>query len=75
MITIDAALKRILGTVAPLAVEQVPLSLASGRISARDLRAKMDLPSFDNSTMDGYAVRAADLKGAGPGRPVDPAMR
>lgn len=75
MTTIAGALRKILAAVSPLAAERVSLSRAAGRVLARDWRAKMDLPSFDNSTMDGYAVRAADLRGAGPGRPVELAVQ
>jgi molybdopterin molybdotransferase len=42
-------------------IETVPLALAYGRIMARDISAPIDLPPFDNSAVDGYAVRAADL--------------
>ena len=46
--------------------EHVPLIEATGRVLARDVRAPIDLPPFDNSAMDGYAVRIADFTGAGP---------
>ncbi|SDA38762.1 gephyrin-like molybdotransferase Glp [Mesorhizobium qingshengii] len=46
--------------------EHVPLMAARGRILARDLFGSIDLPPFDNSAMDGYAVRLADFVGAGP---------
>jgi molybdopterin molybdotransferase len=45
--------------------EIVPLRAAAGRVLARDVVAPIDLPPFDNSAVDGYAVRAADLAGAG----------
>jgi molybdopterin molybdotransferase len=51
--------------------EEVPIAQARGRVLAADLVASVSLPSFDNSAMDGYAVRAADLDGAGEGRPVE----
>jgi molybdopterin molybdotransferase len=44
----------------------VSLLEASGRISATDMHSPIDLPSFDNSAMDGYAVRRDDLAGEGP---------
>ena len=48
--------------VTPVAeVEEVPLSQALGRVIAVDRMATDDLPSFDNSAVDGYAVRHADL--------------
>ncbi|MEL6062750.1 MULTISPECIES: molybdopterin molybdotransferase MoeA [unclassified Methylobacterium] len=42
-------------------IETVPLARADGRILAEDLIAPLDLPPFDNSAVDGYAFRAADL--------------
>src|SRR5258708_34124646 len=44
-------------------VETVPLKAAPGRVIARDVVAPIDLPPFDNSAVDGYAVRHADLNG------------
>jgi molybdopterin molybdotransferase len=46
--------------------EYVPLIEATGRVLARDVLAPIDLPPFDNSAMDGYAVRLADFTGDGP---------
>jgi molybdopterin molybdotransferase len=43
------------------AVEDVPLIEADGRVLAEDIAAPLDLPPFDNSAVDGYAVRFADL--------------
>lgn len=54
---------------APSAV-RLPLAKAAGRVLAEDLAAREDLPAFANSAMDGYAVRAADLAGAGAAAPV-----
>ena len=48
----------------PTGVETVPLAEAAGRVLAEDLTAGVALPPFDNSAMDGYAVRAAELAGA-----------
>lgn len=50
--------------------ESVPLDAARGRVLAADVEAPEPLPSFDNSAMDGYAVRAADIRGATPEQPV-----
>jgi molybdopterin molybdotransferase len=44
--------------------ETVPLAAAGGRVVARDVVAPIDLPPFDNSAVDGYAVRHADLDAA-----------
>lgn len=51
-------------------IEQRALQDAVGAVLARDLTAPMPLPPFDNSAMDGYAVRAADVAGAGDASPV-----
>ena len=55
---------------APLPVERVPLGRARGRVLAEALVAGIALPPFDNSAMDGYAVRAADVAGATEDDPV-----
>jgi len=49
--------------VRPLSAEAVPLHAALGRFAAREARSVVDLPPFDRSAMDGYAVRAADTQG------------
>ena len=52
--------------IAPVhAVDQVHLREAAGRVVATDLAARLDLPPFDNSAVDGYAVRHADLAADG----------
>lgn len=48
----------------PLGEEEVPLGRSMGRFVARDVLAQLDLPPFDNSAMDGYAVRAVDVRAA-----------
>lgn len=50
--------------------ERVPLLAAGGRVLAADVAADMDIPAFDRSSVDGYAVRAADTAGAGESIPV-----
>ena len=60
MISIDEALELVLRELAPLGPEQVPLAEAAGRVAAAPARSAVDLPPFDRSAMDGYAVRAAD---------------
>ena len=52
------------------AAEQVPLAEALGRVTARVVHATEPLPAFDNSAMDGYAVRAADIASATDAAPV-----
>jgi molybdopterin molybdotransferase len=53
----------ILDHVAPLGAESVSLLDAAGRVLAEDVASPSDLPAWDNSAMDGYAVRAAELAG------------
>ncbi|GAA5021629.1 hypothetical protein GCM10023258_11170 [Terrabacter aeriphilus] len=67
--TVDEHLKAILSTLQPSPTQLTPLTEALGLVVARDVRAKVDLPHFDNSSMDGYAVQAASLEGAD-GSPV-----
>jgi molybdopterin molybdotransferase len=59
-----ADMERLIGErVAPVAeTERVALRAARGRVTASDIKAPVDLPPFDNSAVDGYAVRHADLK-------------
>src|SRR5438132_13235803 len=58
------ALARVLGGVEPLPAEDAPLAEAHGRVLAADLSALRTQPPADVSAMDGYAVRAADVKSA-----------
>src|SRR2546421_783528 len=48
----------------PLGEEDVPLEAALGRVLARDVIAPIDVPGFDRSNVDGFAVRAEDTFGA-----------
>ena len=66
MLTFSEALARLLATAAPLGAERVSLEEAHGRVLAEDVRAATPMPAFDYSAMDGYAVAAGDLEGAGP---------
>ena len=67
MISIDEALELVFDGLAPLGPERVPLAQAAGRVAAEPAAAVVDLPPFDRSAMDGYAVRAADTA---PGVPL-----
>jgi molybdopterin molybdotransferase len=69
-IGVREAVERGLVAVSPLGVEEVPLVSAAGRVLAADAGSPIHQPPWDNSAMDGYAVRAADLVGAGRGSPV-----
>ncbi|MBV9276066.1 MAG: molybdopterin molybdenumtransferase MoeA, partial [Verrucomicrobia bacterium] len=60
MLTEEEALGSILAAIRPLEAEEEPLFAAGDRVLAEDVFAKAALPRFDNSMMDGYAVRAAD---------------
>ena len=63
LLTVDEALARVLACAAPLPVERVQLEQAAGRILAAEVVSPVDLPPFPSSSMDGYAVRSADLPG------------
>lgn len=67
LVSVDEALRRGLALVTPVGgVERIPLDRAHGRVLAESENAETPLPLFDNSAMDGYAVRLADLVGKGP---------
>lgn len=71
-LTFDDALARVLASVAPVArVESVALADAPGRVAAQPVTSRLDVPPFDRSAMDGYAVRTADLAAASPNSPVE----
>ncbi|MFV0263355.1 MAG: molybdopterin molybdotransferase MoeA [Kluyvera sp.] len=62
LMPLDTALEQMLNQITPLRdSESVPLLQAFGRITARDIVSPLDVPGFDNSAMDGYSVRLADL--------------
>ena len=62
--TVAEASERILADIRPLPAERVPLREALGRVLAVAVTAPVSLPPWDNSSMDGYAVREADIAGA-----------
>ena len=70
LMEVEEARQEILAHIQPLEPEAVPLLEALGRTLAEDIQATENIPPFDNSAMDGYAVRAADVGGAGPQHPV-----
>jgi len=61
MITVDQATSIVLSRTQPLGAETIPLARAHRRILAGNILADIDLPPFDRSRMDGYAVRSADV--------------
>ena len=70
MISVSEALQRLLSAFEPLGDEQVPLSGAAGRILSESVKSDIDLPLFTNSSMDGFAVRSADVLSASKDSPV-----
>jgi len=70
MISVDEALEYVLKHFEPLEPEEVEILDALDRVLAEDIYSDMDIPPFDNSAMDGYAVRAADTVGASPEAPI-----
>ncbi|WP_368541465.1 molybdopterin molybdotransferase MoeA [Enterobacter soli] len=63
LMPLDTALTQMLDRISPLQEsETLPLVRCFGRIAARDIVSPLNVPGFDNSAMDGYAVRLADLQ-------------
>ena len=60
----------LLSHVSPTGAERVPLSQCGGRVLARDLTARENVPAFDRSPYDGYALRGGDTASAGKEHPV-----
>jgi molybdopterin molybdotransferase len=82
LLSIEEAQARILERAARLPLERVPIAEAFGRVLAEPATARVDLPPFDSSAMDGFAVRAVDTPGRFPvadriaaGRPAARALR
>jgi molybdopterin molybdotransferase len=70
MQSVDSYLAEVLAALRPLPPAELGISGADGAVLAADVTAAWPLPPFDNSAMDGYAVRAADIAAASPERPV-----
>jgi molybdopterin molybdotransferase len=70
LVSVESHLADILSTIRPLAPIEVGLSDAHGLVLAEDVAASGPLPSFDNSAMDGYAVRVQDVASASQESPV-----
>ncbi|MBI5292901.1 MAG: molybdopterin molybdotransferase MoeA [Chloroflexi bacterium] len=70
MLSVSDALSQVLAKFKPLDAEWVPTAYAAGRVLAQTVHASLDLPPFPNSSMDGYAVRAADVRAASPATPA-----
>jgi molybdopterin molybdotransferase len=63
-LSVEDAVKNILSRIQVLEDEQVPLLHSLGRVAAEDMRAEIDVPPWDTSAVDGYAVQASDTRGA-----------
>jgi len=70
MLSVEEAQERVLSRFKPLEIERVPILEAVDRVPAADVPASLDIPPYPNSSMDGYAVQAADTVRAGPGTSV-----
>jgi molybdopterin molybdotransferase len=82
LLSLEEAQRRILDRAQRLPSERVPLAAAAGRVLAEAAAGQVDLPPFDASAMDGFAVRAADTPGRLPvaariaaGRPAPRALQ
>ena len=63
MISLNEAIDLVLAEVRPVGQERLPLLEALGRVAAAEVVSPSEVPSFDNSAMDGFAVRGVDLAG------------
>lgn len=70
LLTPEQAQAIVLQEISLLGVERVPLFEALGRVLAEEIPARHDSPPHDNSAMDGYALRHADIAGASAANPV-----
>jgi molybdopterin molybdotransferase len=70
VIELEQAVSRIIESLPEPQEEEVPMSRAPGRVLLETVTSAIDLPPFDNSAMDGYAVRAEDVAGAKPDAPI-----
>jgi len=69
LLSVNEARERILSQVHPVSTEALPLVECANRVLAQDIAAANDLPLFDNSSMDGFAVRSADVVNAAAASP------
>jgi molybdopterin molybdotransferase len=69
MISVEEALEKILSYAKFLETEEKPVLAALGQVLAEDVVAPADVPPRDNAAMDGYALRADDIRGANPTNP------
>jgi molybdopterin molybdotransferase len=71
LIELDEARRVVLDCVRPAGSEPVALAVALGRVLAEDVHSDRAVPGFDNSAMDGFALRCLDVRGASAERPVE----
>ena len=71
LLDIDAACEIVLDGLQALDPEQTDLKQAGGKFTVESAVSPVDIPGFDNSIMDGFAVRAADTAEASPALKVD----
>ncbi len=69
MLTVEQALQKILDVVSILDVENAPVMETLGQVLAEDIISEITVPPWDNSAMDGYAVRSENTRGAGQNTP------
>ena len=69
MISVEEALEKVLSYVEVLEPERKPILDCLGQVLAEDVYSTIDIPPLDNSAMDGYAVQAADTRGASESSP------
>ena len=74
LLSYEEALAAVLAACRPVGTERIALSAASGRVLAVAPQVTSPLPSFANSAMDGFALRAADVPSGGGSLPLDPAV-
>jgi molybdopterin molybdotransferase len=70
MLPLERAQEIVLSLLRPLPRQTIALSTAAGRVLASSVLSPLDLPRFDNSAMDGYAIRAEDVQSASPRNPI-----
>lgn len=70
MLELEKAVETILAAIPPAKTELIPVAESYRRIVAEKITALNDVPPFDNSSMDGYAVRASDVAGASATNPI-----
>ena len=69
MISVEEARDKILSHISVLEAEEKPIMECLGQVLAEDIRSSIDIPPWDNSAMDGFAVTAESTRGAGPSSP------